>query len=68
MSQVVIEAFLQGEKVIVPFEDLQGTKQVASIISYLDSHYTSFSLVDDDFNFGPADLINSGLSSKQVHD
>jgi hypothetical protein len=64
----VIEQLLKSEQVIIPYEELRGAKQVSSIVFRVGSQFSSLSFVDDDRNFGPTDLINSGLSSREVEE
>lgn len=66
MSGALIEQLLKSEQIIIPYEELRGTKQVSSVVFRVGSEFSSLSFIDDDRNFGPIGLINSGLSSNEV--
>jgi hypothetical protein len=67
VSDKVMKMLLYAENVIVPFETINGTCEVSSLIIMKSSDYQLFNFIEeDDGPMGPIDLIESDNSSDQI--
>ncbi len=67
MPHELSESLLRSDKVIIPYENIGGGRQVSTIVGLLDGRYGAFNLVDSaDKYLGPVGFERSKLSSKQI--
>lgn len=64
-----MSSILGSQKVILPFEEIAGARQISSIVTFDGETYTSYSLVDDADNYlGPVDIRKAEVPSDGIRD
>lgn len=67
MPHEVAKSLLQGQRTIIPFEEIGGAKQVSSIVVCAEGKYASYSFIDsDDKYLGPIALRKADVPSESI--
>jgi hypothetical protein len=66
VSDRVNDILLNAEKIIVPFEEIRGDRQVSSLVALVGGIYTVYSLTENEKDIGPVKITRSDLTSDRI--